>query len=138
MVSGWCFLYGIFLYEKNHIELEDLRSAHNKTRKNDSQRVIQHVKQRVNICRGVRNRDHRHALILFAPPDTDVIVGLEHIRKNDRVFGKDGFVASEKVDFVFRWTGGLEDDIPVQEPEVGMFDNLGDDFNFEVSVHVCW
>ena len=58
MVSGWCFLYGIFLYEKNHIELEDLRSVHNpmvKMRESDSQWVVQHVKQRVNVCRGVRN-----------------------------------------------------------------------------------
>ena len=138
MVSGWCFLYGIFLYEKNHIELEDLHSARVKMRKNDSQGVVQHAEQRINICRGVRNRDHRHALILFAPPDTDVIVRLEHIGKNNRVFAKDGFVASEKVDLVSRWAGGLEDDVPVQEPEVGMFDNLGDDFDLEVSIHVCW
>ena len=86
IVSGWCFLYGIFLYENNHIELEDLRSVRNTTvwtRESDSQRVIQHAKQRVNICRGVRNRDHRHALILFAPPDTDVAPRFEHVRKND-------------------------------------------------------
>ena len=47
-------------------------------------------------------------------------------------------MASEKVDLVSRWAGGLEDDVPVQEPEVGMFDNLGDDFDLEVSIHVCW
>ena len=55
MVSGWCFLYGIFLYEKNHIELEDHRSARAKMRKSDSQGVIQHAEQRINICGGVRN-----------------------------------------------------------------------------------
>ena len=84
--------------KKNHIELEDLRSLHNQTvmvRKSDSQRVIQHVKQCVNICRGIRNRDHRYALILFAPPDTDITVQFEKVRKNGRVFGKDGFVTSE-------------------------------------------
>ena len=97
MVSGWCFLYGIFLYEKNHIELEDLRPLYDQvvTTRSDSQRVIQHVKQCVNICRGIRDRDHRHALILFASPDADVTPRLEHVRKNGRVFAKDRFVAFE-------------------------------------------
>ena len=137
MVSGRCFLYGILLHERNHIELEDLGSPHKlivTVRTGDSQRIVQHVKQCVNICPSIRNRDHRHVFILFAPPDTDVILQLESFCKDNRVFGKDGFVASEQVEFVFGGAGGLEDDVPVREPN-RVFDDFWDDL--EVSIHVC-
>ena len=46
-------------------------------------------------------------------------------------------MASEQVDLVSRGAGGLEDNIPVRKPEVGMLDDLRDDFGFEFSIHVC-
>ena len=42
------------------------------------------------------------------------------------------------MDLVFRGAGGLEDDVPVLEPEVGMLDDLWDDLDFELSIHVDW
>lgn len=101
---------------KKHIKLEYFhlpRKPMSVTTKGDSQRIIQHVKQCVNICRGIRDRDHRYALILFTPPDTNIAVHPKHILKNGRVFGKHRFVASEQVDLVFGWAGGLEDDVSV-------------------------
>lgn len=95
-VSGWCLWYGIFLCEKNRVRgSSGDAQPRGRGKQSDSQRVIQHVKQCVNICRCIRNRYHRHAVILFTPPDTNETLHLEHFCENGRVFGEHGFVASE-------------------------------------------